>query len=257
MKILVIEDEPAALSCLNRGFENKEGSFKVLAYLSSVEQSVQWLLQNPQPDLILMDINLPDGPSSTIFKSCPISCPVILMTHDLRLISESLEYNSMGYLLKPINPDNLHSAIRKYQLFRNHFASADLSNPESRDLPLRKKSRILVRLGMEYQTVKVEDIVYFYTEGKLIFVVNKENRKLLAEKSNLSDLEEELDQNLFYRANRKYIINANFIKRFMSVDRNKLSVELTLPLLEEIIISQENTPDFKKWIKEESMEKRP
>ena len=103
---------------------------------------------------------------------------------------------------------------------------------------------------MEFQTVRTEDIVYFFTEHKLVFLVDKDNRKYLAEKSNLSELEEELDKNLFYRANRKYIINANFIKRFKPLDRSKLSVELQLPINEEIIISQENSSSFKKWISE-------
>jgi DNA-binding LytR/AlgR family response regulator len=114
----------------------------------------------------------------------------------------------------------------------------------------RKRSRILVRKGAEFQTVRIEDAGYFFTEHKLIFLVDKENRKYMAEKSNLSELEEELDKNLFYRANRKYIINANYIKRFKPLEKSKISVELTLPVSEEIIISQENSASFKKWIGE-------
>jgi two-component system LytT family response regulator len=254
MKILVIEDELAALSCLMKDLENKQGFIKVLAYLHTVENTMEWLQHNPQPDLILMDIHLSDGPTSIIFKSFALTCPIILMTDDLRQLNESLEYNSIGYLMKPVNPEKLDSAIRKYQLFRQHFAENGIPERTECRPGLKKKSRILVKQGTEYHAVKVEDIGYFYTEGRLIFVVNKDNRKLLAEKTNLSDLSEELDPNLFYRANRKYIINANFIKRFMPIDRNKLSVELTLPLSEEIIISQENAPEFKKWIKEETAE---
>jgi DNA-binding LytR/AlgR family response regulator len=101
---------------------------------------------------------------------------------------------------------------------------------------------------VEFQTVRVEDIGYFFTEHKLIFLVDKDNRKYLAEKSNLSELEEELDRKIFYRANRKYIINANYVKRFKPLERSKISVELVLPVTEEIIISQENSASFKKWI---------
>jgi len=103
---------------------------------------------------------------------------------------------------------------------------------------------------MEYQTVRVEDTGYFFTEHKLVFLVDKENRKYMAEKGNLSELEEELDRNIFYRANRKYIINANYVKRFKPLERSKISVELVLPVNEEIIISQENSASFKKWISE-------
>ncbi|HLI94451.1 MAG TPA: LytTR family DNA-binding domain-containing protein, partial [Puia sp.] len=122
--------------------------------------------------------------------------------------------------------------------------------PDFAARPGRKRSRILVRKGAEFQTVRIEDACYFFTEHKLIFLVDKENRKYMAEKSNLSELEEELDGHLFYRANRKYIINANYIKRFKPLEKSKISVELTLPVNEEIIISQENSASFKKWIGE-------
>jgi DNA-binding LytR/AlgR family response regulator len=132
----------------------------------------------------------------------------------------------------------------------SHDPSAHHSLPEFWTKSDRKKSRILVRKGVEFQTVRVEDAGYFFTEHKLIFLVDKENRKYMAEKSNLSELEEELDKNLFYRANRKYIINANYIKRFKPLEKSKISVELILPVNEEIIISQENSASFKKWIGE-------
>jgi DNA-binding LytR/AlgR family response regulator len=103
---------------------------------------------------------------------------------------------------------------------------------------------------MEFQAIKVEEIVYFFTEYKLVFLVDRENKKYLAEKANLSELEEELDNKTFYRANRKYIINANFIKRFKPLEKSKISLELVLPVNEDIIISQENASTFKKWISE-------
>jgi two-component system LytT family response regulator len=175
---------------------------------------------------------------------------VIFITAYDKYLTQAFDYNSIDYLLKPINQDKLKNAIRKYKTLQNYFVnnhSAILDYLNNQD---KKKSRILVKRGMEFQTVRVEDIVYFFTEHKLVFLVDKDNRKYLAEKNNLSELEEELDKNLFYRANRKYIINANFVKRFKPLDRSKLSVELQLPINEEIIISQENSSSFKKWISE-------
>lgn len=115
----------------------------------------------------------------------------------------------------------------------------------------KSKSRILVRKGQEFQAIRTRDIVYFFTEHKLVFLVDKDNKKYLAEKSNFSELEEEeLDKKYFYCANRQYIINVNFIKNFKPFDKSKLSVELELPVKEDIIISQENAASFKKWISE-------
>ncbi|HTQ65378.1 MAG TPA: LytTR family DNA-binding domain-containing protein [Puia sp.] len=248
MKLLIIEDEKPAYENLAEELWQIDENIQLLGSCTSVDESVKWLTQNPQPDLILMDIQLSDGLSFNIFNTCNITCPVIFVTAYDKYLTQAFDYNSIDYLLKPINQSKLKNAIKKYKNLQSYFVnnhSAILDYLNNQD---KKKSRILVKRGMEFQTVRVEDIVYFFTEHKLVFLVDKDNRKYLAEKNNLSELEEELDRNLFYRANRKYIINANYIKRFKPLDRSKLSVELLLPINEEIIISQENSSSFKKWI---------
>jgi DNA-binding LytR/AlgR family response regulator len=250
MKVLIIEDEKPAIENLVEGLLVIDENFQVTGICDSVQESIQWLSQHPQPDMIFMDIQLSDGLSFNIFKSCAITCPIVFTTAYDKYLTQAFDYNSIDYLLKPINQDKLRNAIRKYKNLQSYFVnnhSALLDYLNNHD---KKKSRILVKRGMEFQAIRVEDVVYFFTEHKLVFLVDKENRKYLAEKNNLSELEEELDKNLFYRANRKYIINANFVKRFKPLDRSKLSVELILPLNEEIIISQENSSSFKKWISE-------
>jgi DNA-binding LytR/AlgR family response regulator len=250
MKVLIIEDEKPAIENLVEELLQIDESFQVAGTCDSVQESIQWLTHHPQPDIIFMDIQLSDGLSFNIFKSCTVTCPIVFITAYDKYLTQAFDYNSIDYLLKPIHPEKLKNAIRKYKNLQNYFVnnhSALLDYLSNHD---KKKSRILVKRGMEFQAVRVEEVVYFFTEHKLVFLVDKENRKYLAEKSNLSELEEELDKNLFYRANRKYIINANYVKRFKPLDRSKLSVELLLPLSEEIIISQENSSAFKKWISE-------
>jgi DNA-binding LytR/AlgR family response regulator len=250
MKVLIIEDEKPAIESLVEELLQIDESFEVTGTCDSVQESIQWLGHHPQPDIIFMDIQLSDGLSFNIFKSCTVTCPIVFTTAYDKYLTQAFDYNSIDYLLKPINPEKLKNAIRKYKNLQNYFVnnhSALLDYLNNHD---KKKSRILVKRGMEFQAIRVEEVVYFFTEHKLVFLVDKENRKYLAEKSNLSELEEELDKNLFYRANRKYIINANYVKRFKPLDRSKLSVELQLPISEEIIISQENSSSFKKWISE-------
>jgi len=250
MKLLIIEDEKPAYESLAEELWAIDENVQILGGCSSVDESIRWLSQNPQPDLILMDIQLSDGLSFNIFKSVNITCPVIFITAYDKYLTQAFNYNSIDYLLKPISQEKLKNAIRKYKNLQNYFVNNHSALMEFLNHHDRKKSRILVKRGVEFQTVKVEDVVYFFTEHKLVFLVDKENRKYLAEKNNLSELEEELDRNLFYRANRKYIINANYVKRFKPLDRSKLSVELQLPISEEIIVSQENSSSFKKWISE-------
>ncbi|HXD79875.1 MAG TPA: LytTR family DNA-binding domain-containing protein [Puia sp.] len=255
MKVLIVEDEHPAFCNLAEELHVLDENIEVVAGCATVEESVRWLHANPQPDLIFMDVQLSDGLSFNIFKTGKVTCPVIFTTAYNKYLTEAFQFSSIDYLLKPISHDRLCNAIQKYHTLRAHFVGAQ----EHGDHPAiaeftgrqdRKRSRILVRKGAEFQTVRIEDAGYFFTEHKLIFLVDKENRKYMAEKSNLSELEEELDRNLFYRANRKYIINANYIKRFKPLEKSKISVELTLPVNEEIIISQENSASFKKWIGE-------
>jgi len=250
MKLLIIEDEKPAFENIAAELWEIDENIEVVGSCASIDESIKWFSQNNQPDLILMDIQLSDGLSFNIFNSCNITCPVIFVTAYDKYLTQAFDYNSIDYLLKPINQMKLKNSIRKYKSLQNYFVNNHSALLDYLNNQEKKKSRILVKRGMEFQTVRVDDVVYFFTEHKLVFLVDKDNRKYLAEKSNLSELEEELDKNLFYRANRKYIINANYVKRFKPLDRSKLSVELLLPLNEEIIISQENSSSFKKWISE-------
>ncbi len=254
MKVLIVEDERPAFENMVEELQAIDEEIDVIAGCNSVEDSIRWLNKNPQPDLIMMDIQLSDGLSFNIFKSCKITCPVIFTTAYDKYLTQAFEYSSIDYLLKPINQEKLKNSIRKYKTLRNHFVNSSENGtgslPDYLNNHDRKRSRILVKMGVEFQAVRVEDTGYFFTEHKLIFLVDKDNRKYMAEKSNLSELEEELDKNIFYRANRKYIINANYVKRFKPLERSKISVELVLPVNEEIIISQENSASFKKWIGE-------
>ncbi|MDR3714896.1 MAG: LytTR family DNA-binding domain-containing protein [Puia sp.] len=248
MRVLIIEDEKPAYENLAGELLAIDHSISVIAGCDSVQECIRWLNRNPQPDLIMMDIQLSDGLSFNIFGACSITCPVIFTTAYDKYLTQAFEYSSIDYLLKPINPEKLKNAIKKYKNLQNHFVNNHASLLEFLNNHDKKKSRILVKKGIEYQTVRVEDIAYFFTEHKLVFLVDKENRKYLAEKNNLGELEEELDRNLFYRANRKFIINANYVRRFKPLERSKISVELALPANEEIIISQENAASFKKWM---------
>ncbi|MGI8952407.1 MAG: LytR/AlgR family response regulator transcription factor [Chitinophagaceae bacterium] len=250
MKIVIIEDEKPAVENLILELKQVDFTINVLATLSSVSESVEWFIKNKQPDIIFMDIQLTDGLSFEIFNRCTITCPVIFVSAYDKYLIDAFKYNSIDYLLKPINNADLIKALEKYKNLQNHFSKNYGSFLDYLTSQEKKKSRILVKKGIEFQMIKMEDVAYFFTEHKLTFLVDKDNKKFLTEKNNLAELEDELNRKYFYRANRKYIINANFIKRFKPLERSKIIVELTLPLNEEIIISQENASVFKKWINE-------
>ena len=117
----------------------------------------------------------------------------------------------------------------------------------SDDKPFHR-NRVVVKKGREYQTVRLEDVVCFYSAYKIIFLYDRESHKYITEKKNLRELEQELSPDLFYRANRQYIINVNYIKSFRSLPHSNISVEMVVHSEEKIIISQENAAGFKRWI---------
>ena len=114
----------------------------------------------------------------------------------------------------------------------------------------RKRTRMLVQKGMENILLKLDDIVLFYTESKIVYVIDRHEKKHLVD-SNLLELENELDPLVFFRANRQYIININFIKSFRAYEKVKIKIDLSLSELNHcIIVSQETAPVFRKWINE-------
>jgi DNA-binding LytR/AlgR family response regulator len=248
IKAVIIEDEKTALDNLVHHIQLTREPISIIAELETVEDSVNWLTSNPAPDLIFMDIHLKDGISFSIFDRVKVSTPIIFITAFDNFMVKAFEQTGIEYLLKPIHEQDLLKAITKYKNLKTHF----LSNHENlleylAQKDSAKKSRILVKKGIEFQSILLDEVAYFFTEQKITFLITKEGKKFLVDK-NLKELEEELDLHKFYRANRKFIININYIKSYKSYDKIKILVELTVPVSEEIIVSQESAIDFRKWI---------
>ena len=162
----------------------------------------------------------------------------------------AFEYNGIDYLLKPVSEDELQKAIIKYRKLEKHFSNQPSLNNLVQYVNTRKKTRLIVKKGLENISLRLEDIILFFTENKIVYVVDKWSKKYLVDR-NLGELEEDLDDNIFFRANRQYIININYIKGFKSYEKVKLQVDLIIPELNYcIIISQETAPAFRKWMHE-------
>jgi DNA-binding LytR/AlgR family response regulator len=249
LKAIIIEDERPAMEMLLHTLAEADADVQVEAVLSTVAESIHYLSSNPKADLIFSDVQLQDGLSFEIFKNTDTTIPVIFITGYDEFIMNAFTSNGIDYLLKPINKKELKNALLKYRMFEKHFAAHnDMIKNMVQHFDNRKKSRLVVRKGLEHIALKLDEIVLFYTENKLVYVIDRLGKKYLADK-NLSDLEEDLDANLFFRANRQYIVNINFIRGFKTYEKVKLQVELMIPdLNHNIIISQENAPQFRQWI---------
>ena len=249
MKAIIIEDERPAAEKLQKAIQKADPSIEVVAVTNSVHSSVEWLQQNPQPDLLFMDIELGDGLSFKIFDEVNITSPVIFCTAYDEYWQEAFEHNSIDYLLKPVRQDKLETALNKYDKLKQHFAASLQQLQQWCRHPGENgyKKRFLVKRGTDYISIKTSDIAYFYAAHKLVCMVDNKNQKFILDQS-LAEIEKQLDPSQFYRVNRKYFVQQNAIKKIKTYPKSKLQLELEPAINDEIIISQENVAAFKQWM---------
>ena len=249
MKVIIIEDEKPAAEKLKKGMEQAGIDITVEAVLASVQAATSWLQQHPMPDLIFMDIELADGLSFKILEYVNVTCPIIFTTAFDEYWQEAFEYNSIDYLLKPVKQEKLEASLQKFEKLKQFFTASlqQLQQWRQKADPASYKKRFLVKRGMDYVTIRSEDVAYFYATHKLVCMVDARGQKFILDKS-LAELEKETDPAQFHRLNRKFLVNIQAIKKIKACGKSKLQVELDPPLQEEIIISQENVTAFKEWV---------
>lgn len=244
MNVILIEDELPARAKLQAMLQALDSSIQVVAQLGSVKESLEWLSKNREPDLAFVDIQLSDDHSFEIFRKHPVKFPVIFTTAYDKYILESFEFNSVDYLLKPITEEKLKRSLDKIQKLEQHFFQGNLlrliqQQPSS-------KGRLVARKGTEFVALNTNDIAYFFSEHKIVFVRDFTGRQMIVDK-NLTELENDLDKQTFFRINRKFITNQKAIDRFKP-DNGKIQIFLKPEMKEEIFVSKETAPDFRKWI---------
>jgi DNA-binding LytR/AlgR family response regulator len=248
MNCVIIEDEKPAAEKLLSLLAVCNQPVYVEAVLGSIKEAISWLQEHPTPELIFMDIELSDGLSFKIFEEINVECPVIFTTAYDEYWQEAFEHNSIDYLLKPIKPEKLEAALNKYLKLKQHFTGYKaLVNWPSTSTQSGYKKRFLVKRGTDYVSIKTEEVAYFYATHKLVCMVDSSGQKFIMDQS-LADIETQVDPAVFYRVNRKYLVNMSAIKRIKAYPKSKLLLELAPLVTEEIIISQENAAAFKQWM---------
>jgi DNA-binding LytR/AlgR family response regulator len=253
INILIIEDEEPAANRLKKMVAELEPDANVLENIVSVNSAVQWLKQNPSPDLIFSDIQLSDGLSFEIFKSVEVQCPVIFITAYDQYAIDAFKVNSIDYLLKPIKKDDLEVALNKFKKLSIKDTSAiDINKVlEAFNSPKSEyKTRFIVRYGEHIKTIKIEEVAYFYTEDKINFLTTNEGRRYTID-YNLDNLEGMLDPKTFFRINRQFIISIHAISEMFSYSKSRVLVKLNPPSKHETIVSTERSGDFKLWLGDE------
>lgn len=244
MNVIIIEDELPARDKIESMLAHLRKDIRVVAKLGSVEESVSWLRSNPEPQLAFVDIQLSDDHSFEIFRKHPVKFPVIFTTAYDKYLLESFEFNSVDYLLKPITEEKLIKSLEKIQRLEQHFLQGSVMKLIRDDH--KSRERLVARKGTEFVALVMEEVAYFFTEHKIVFVRDFQGRQMIVDKT-ISELEEEVDKNNFFRINRKFLANQKAIDRFKP-DNGKIQIFLKPEMKEDVHVSKETAPDFRKWI---------
>jgi len=249
MKALIIEDESVAADKLEKMLMDIDPAVNVVNKTGSIRDSVRWLMNN-QADIIFLDIQLSDGISFSIFEQVAVNTPVIFTTAYDQYAVKAFRLNSIAYLLKPIRREDLAESLRKYHTLRTAFSidfDSLLAQVQGRDPGYRK--RFLIQTGEKIRKIEVTDIAWFHALGKGVYMKTSQGQTFPSEFS-LEGLEKILDPAIFFRVNRKYLVNIDAIAGMTAWSRGRIMLELKPKADNELdtVVSIDRAAAFRKWL---------
>lgn len=250
MKAIIIEDEKPAARRLQRLLSELE--VNVATMLHSVEESIEWFQGNEHPDLIFLDIQLSDGLSFEIFDVIEIKSAIIFTTAYDEYALQAFKLNSIDYLLKPIDDEELEKAVRQYRETRPEKEQVAVDFEDIKKLlvnPLEReyKMRFTAKVGQHIKIINADEVECFYSENKGTYAATSDGRNYLLD-TTLENLENELSPKTFFRVSRKFYVNINHIKDIISYTNSRLQIKLNTFKEQDVIVSRERVKDFKLWL---------
>jgi DNA-binding LytR/AlgR family response regulator len=250
-RVLIIEDEPQAIKRLETLIEDLIPGVTILAKIDSVRGAIAWLRENSPPELIFMDIQLADGVSFQIFEQCHVKSPVIFTTAYDAYALKAFKVNSIDYILKPVDRDDMERALNKLNALtqgKDHTTEMLANIGEAvRSLTRKYKTRFVIKVGEHLKSIEVNDIQYFFSLEKATFAKINDGRKHILDFT-LDQLEAVVDPAQFFRINRKYIVSAAAIQDMVSYTNSRLKLVLKGSDDTDIIVSRERVQEFKDWL---------
>lgn len=248
MRVLIIEDETAAAQNLQSILRTVVADIQVLDVIDTVVDSIEWFKSNPMPDIVFMDIQLSDGESFKIFDSVDIKCPVIFATAYDQYALKAFKVNSIDYLLKPINESEVVRAVEKWRMLtgvdrNNYTARVESVASEQRQM----RQTFLVRFRDKLIPLHHHSIAYCYTVEEKVYAYGYNGERYPMEHT-LEALQGMLSPQMFYRANRQFIIAREAVNEIAVWFGSRLAVNLKVETPEKIIVSKARVPDFKQWL---------
>lgn len=248
MKAVIIEDEILAAQALQKLVGEVSPETEIIAMLETVEDSVDWLATHPMPDVLFMDIHLADGSSFAIFEQVEVTCPIVFTTAYDEYALKAFEVNSIDFLLKPINKEDLQRALNKYKVLTSPVDNKEHLDALVTQLGGQKKykSCFLIPERDKLIPLATNNIACIFIDLKMVKALSLDKRTYYMSQT-LDDLMNQLDPEVFFRANRQYIVSRNAIKDISVWFGNKLSLNLSVDVPEKIIVSKARVSEFKNW----------
>lgn len=250
MNVIIIEDEKPSARRLQRLLEKIDLQTDVM--LHSVAESVEWFSNNEHPDLIFLDIQLSDGLSFEIFEEINVKSSIIFTTAYDEYALQAFKLNSIDYLLKPIDEEELQAAVNQYRQNMPVSKQVQLNFDDIRKLlvnPVERayKKRFTTRIGQHIKMIPVDEIECFYSENKGTYAHTTQGRDYLLD-STLEVLQDELEPQTFFRVNRAFIVSINAIDDIIAYTNSRLKLKLSSYKDQEVIVARERVKDFKLWL---------
>ncbi len=255
MKIIIVEDEALAAERLSDLIRQYDQEIEVLALIDSVEDAVEWFGNHEPPQLAFFDIQLADGLSFEIFEQTNIKCPIIFTTAYNEYALRAFKVNSIDYLLKPIDADELSKAFDQFFLLQQKTKSppvapsAEMLQEVLQMIQRKYKTRFVVKAGHQLLSIPIEEIAFFYSEHKTVWVKTIQGKKHALDYT-LEQLEALVDPQIFFRLNRKYLAAYPSIIQATAYSNSRLKIKLQDNDEEEIVMSREKVGAFKRWLDE-------
>jgi DNA-binding LytR/AlgR family response regulator len=249
MRVLIVEDEPPNATRLTSLLQKIDSAMVVAGVCQSVTETLAWLGENPKPDLFLLDIHVADGYVFELFKTYKEDVPVIFVTAYDNYAIQAFKVNSLDYLLKPVQKEELQQALQKFkkqQSLKNtamHPVLLELAG----QLGKNYKTRFMVKLGDQVAAIRIPEIKCFHHEDGLVFLHRSDNKKFPVDFS-LENLLELLDPSVFFRINRKTIVNIDHLGKMHVYFNSRLKLEVSNIPDDDCVVSRERTAEFKKWL---------
>lgn len=251
MEVLIIEDERLSAERLLHLVSKTDPAIRVVASLTSVETAVEWFRDHSPPDLVFLDIQLGDGTAFDLLDRISTQPAIIFTTAYDEYALKAFKFNSIEYLLKPVDQNELENALKKYR-FTGTFKGVEQEFSE-KIVPVKKiitgdfKRRFLIKIGEQYKNIEVSDVAYFAHQSGHCNVITREGANWPIDYS-LDQLENLLHPMDFFRVNRQFIINSASINEIHTYFNSRLLLKLVPPYTSEIVVSRDRVNDFKRWM---------